>query len=93
MLSVMILVAMVATMFAGTDCQAAEPALKALIVDGQNNHRWAETTPPLKKLLEETGLFTVDVATTPPRGGDMSTFTPDFAKYDVVVANYTGGNG
>jgi len=64
--------------------------LKALIVDGQNNHNWKETTPHLKKLLEETGLFTVDVATTPPRGQDMSGFKPDFAAYDVVVSNYTG---
>src|SRR6266536_2318825 len=40
---------------------------KALIVDGQNNHAWKETTPVLKKLLEETGLFTVDVTTTPPK--------------------------
>jgi len=66
------------------------PPLKALIVDGQNNHNWKITTPPLKKLLEETGLFTVDVATTPPRGEDMSGFKPDFAAYDVVVSNYTG---
>jgi len=64
--------------------------LKALIVDGQNNHNWKETTPHLKKLLEETGLFTVEVATTPPRGQDMSGFQPDFAAYDVVVSNYTG---
>jgi len=63
---------------------------KALIVDGQNNHAWKETTPVLKKLLEETGLFTVDVATTPPKGADMSGFKPDFAAYAVVVLNYNG---
>ena len=44
--------------------------LKSLIVDGQNNHAWQETTPVLKKLLEQTGLFTVEVATSPPKGGD-----------------------
>ncbi len=69
---------------------AAAPPLKALIVDGQNGHNWAETTPVLKKLLEEAGLFTVDVATSPPKGGDMSGFKPDFAAYDVVVSNYQG---
>ncbi len=63
---------------------------KALIVDGQNGHNWKGTTPPLKKLLEETGLFAVDVATSPPRGQDMSGFKPDFAAYDVVVSNYQG---
>ena len=31
---------------------------QALIVDGQNGHDWKGTTPVLKKLLEETGLFT-----------------------------------
>jgi type 1 glutamine amidotransferase len=64
--------------------------MKALIVDGQNNHNWQETTPILKRLLEETGLFTVDVATSPPKNADMSGFQPDFAAYDVVVSNYTG---
>jgi type 1 glutamine amidotransferase len=68
---------------------AAAP-MKALIVDGQNGHKWAETTPVLKKLLEESGLFKVDVATSAPRGGDMSGFKPDFAAYDVVVSNYQG---
>ena len=68
----------------------AAPPHKALIVDGQNGHPWQETTPVLKKLLEETGLFTVDVATSPPKGQDMSGFKPDFAAYDVVVSNYAG---
>lgn len=64
--------------------------LKALIVDGQNNHNWKATTPVLKQLLEESGFFTVDVATTPAGGQSMAGFAPDFAKYDVVVSNYTG---
>ena len=64
---------------------------KALIVDGQNNHHiWPETTQMIKGYLEETGLFTVDVATTPPAGGDMSVFKPDFSKYALVVSNYNG---
>ena len=69
---------------------SAAPKMKALIVDGQNNHAWKETTPVLKKLLEETGMFEVDVATTPPKGGDMSVFQPDFSSYKVVVSNYNG---
>jgi len=73
----------------------AAPPYKALIVDGQNAHPWKETSPVLKKLLEETGLFTVDVATSPPKGtkekpADMSEFKPDFAAYTVVVLNYQG---
>jgi type 1 glutamine amidotransferase len=40
--------------------------------------------------LESSGRFTVDVATTPSKGGDMTVFQPDFSKYDVVVSNYNG---
>jgi type 1 glutamine amidotransferase len=57
---------------------SAEPTLKALIVDGQNNHgNWPQTTQMMKSYLEESGLFTVDVAT---------------KKYDVVVSNYNGAD-
>ncbi len=40
--------------------------IKVLIVDGQNNHNWQQTTPLLREMLEKSGRFTVDVATTPP---------------------------
>jgi uncharacterized protein len=69
---------------------AAAPPLRALIIDGQNYHNWQQTTPLLKKLLEETGLFAVDVATAPPHGQDMSRFRPDFLAYDLLVLNYHG---
>jgi type 1 glutamine amidotransferase len=64
--------------------------MKALIVDGQNNHDWKTTTPALKRILEETGLFAVEVATSPPARGNMGTFRPDFAAYRVIVSNYNG---
>lgn len=67
----------------------AEP-MKALIVDGQNNHGvWPKTTKMMKKYLEDTGLFKVDIATTAPSGTDAS-FKPEFAKYQVVISNYNG---
>jgi len=75
---------------AAVEAAAGEPPLRCLIVDGQNNHRWQETTPVMKRILEETGLFRVDVATSPPKGADMSGFRPDFAKYQVVLLNYNG---
>lgn len=64
--------------------------LKALIIDGQNNHDWKATTPHLKKLIEETGLFTVNVATAPGKGRDMEQFKPAFGDYDVIISNYNG---
>jgi uncharacterized protein len=69
-------------------CTLAAAPIKVLIVDGQNNHDWKTTTPILKKDLESTGLFQVDVATTPPKGGDMSGFKPGFSAYKVVISNY-----
>jgi type 1 glutamine amidotransferase len=68
----------------------AAPAIKVLIIDGQNNHKWEVTTPILKQDLESTGKFQVDVATTPPAGADMSGFKPNFSAYKVVLSNYNG---
>ena len=43
----------------------AAEKLKALIVDGQNNHEvWPKSTIMMKQYLEDTGLFEVDVART-----------------------------
>jgi type 1 glutamine amidotransferase len=63
---------------------------RALIISGQNNHNWQGSTPVLKQILENSGLFSVDIAQTPAAGKDMSTFKPDFSKYQVVVLDYTG---
>jgi len=71
---------------------AAEP-IKVLIVDGQNNHDWRATTPVIKEMLVKTGRFEADVATTPDKKDPKEAwekFRPDFAKYGVVLVNYTG---
>lgn len=74
----------------GTCLHAAEP-MKALIVDGQNNHAvWPTTTKMMKAYLEQTKLFTVDVATAAPQGTDPN-FKPDFSKYSVVISNFGHG--
>lgn len=71
---------------------AQEPAaLKALIVDGQSNHfDWPLQTRMVRRALEESGRFAVEVATTLPKGADLSGFRPKFADYDVVVSVYNG---
>jgi len=63
--------------------------VKVLIVDGQNNHNWRATTPVLKAILEDAGIFKVDTATTPK---SMADFKPEFSKYDVVLLNYNGAD-
>lgn len=69
---------------------ADEPAISVLLIDGQNNHKWPETTPLIQQTLEASELFKVDVVTSPPKGEDNSEFAPEFSKYDVVVSNYNG---
>jgi len=52
----------------------AAEKMRVLIVDGQNNHgAWPKTTVMMKTYLEETGLFSVDVARTAYtwRGDDL----------------------
>src|SRR5438105_2537875 len=66
---------------------AAEP-IRVMLLDGESGgsyHAWQQTTPVLKKELEETGLFQVDVVTIRPSSFDSE---PSFAKYSVVVFNY-----
>ncbi len=56
----------------------AEEKIKALILDGQNNHNWKGTTPILKKILEDTGKFSVEVATSPQRAPKLQPSDPSF---------------
>src|SRR5205814_7873545 len=69
----------------------AAPPARVMILDGESGgpyHKWQLVTTVLKKELDETGLFQVDVVTAPPAGGDFSRFRPDFTKYLAVVFNY-----
>lgn len=73
---------------------AAEPIsvepIRVMLIDGQNNHNWQQTSPLIERTLEGTGMFDVDVVTAPSPDQDMSTFKPDFSSYAVVVSNYNG---
>jgi hypothetical protein len=65
---------------------------KVLLLTGQSNryHDWLKSYPLVKRHLEQTGLFTVDVAITPGHGADMSGFRPKFSNYAAVVMVYEG---
>jgi type 1 glutamine amidotransferase len=67
-----------------------EHTYRALIITGQNNHIWQASSPVLKKILDETGLFKCDILVTPAQGEDMSSFNPDFSNYSLVVMDYNG---
>jgi len=51
--------------------------VKVLIVDGFSNHNWQQTTHVVRQILEPTGMFNIDVSTTPA--------TPDAPRRDTVV--------
>jgi HEAT repeat protein/type 1 glutamine amidotransferase len=64
--------------------------IKALIITGQNNHDWKTSSAALKQILEDTGLFQVDLAVSPPAGASLKNFSPRFSSYKLVVLDYNG---
>ena len=72
----------IAAVALATALPAAEP-LRVLILTGQNNHNWKETTPKLKEILTASGRFAVDI-TEHPEQCDAAAF----AKYDVLLSNW-----
>jgi hypothetical protein len=75
---------------------AAKPKIKVILIDGQNNHDWRSTTPILKRALESTGRFQVDVSSdlkpgdAPGKVPETVHFPPDLSKYDVLLSNFNG---
>lgn len=75
--------------------EKATQKIRVVIVDGQNNHDWRSTTPFMKRVLEESGRFSVDVSSN-LRPGDKPgrvpsvPFPPDLSRYDVLLSNYNG---
>jgi hypothetical protein len=69
-----------------------EGKIRVVLIDGQNNHKWRETTPVLKKALEDSGRFTVDVLTLPERPKapqkPKSDTPEDQAKYQEQLAKH-----
>ncbi len=81
-----------ASLLCGTALNGGEK-IKVLLIDGQNNHAWKQTTPVLVEALESCGQFDVKVSTTPPGKSPKKAWSgwkPDFSAVDVVVGNYNG---
>lgn len=68
----------------------AEQPIKTLIITGQNNHNWQVSHIVIQQILENSGLFNVDLAISPEKGGEMADFVIDFAPYDLVLLDYNG---
>ena len=74
----------------GAALRAAD-LIPVMLLDGESAgpyHAWKQTTPVLKKELDETGMFRTDVVTAPPSPVDAASFRPEFSKYKVVLLNY-----
>lgn len=67
-------------------------AIPLLIVTGQSSiyHDWTKSSPLIEKILADTGLFDIDVATTPATGEPMDAFAPYWRDYTAVVLDYDG---
>jgi uncharacterized protein len=78
-----------ALIIATTPAVTCEEKLKVLIIDGQNNHAWNETTPVMVSILEASGRFAVSVSTSPasaPRGPRAPQDQSDEAKATFAAA-------
>jgi type 1 glutamine amidotransferase len=64
--------------------------IKTLIVTGQSNHNWEVSHVAIKQILENSGLFAVDIALSPKVGKIMSNFKPNFLFYELVIIDYNG---
>lgn len=77
-----------------TGSLGAVDKLKALIIDGQNNHDWKSCTPVLKWALEDCGRFTVAVSTSPgpkpsgPQKPKASATPEQKAKYEADATKW-----
>jgi hypothetical protein len=61
-----------------------DETIRVLLIDGQNNHAaWPRTSPMIKKILEECGLFQVDLSRTPKSDGRR----PNYGRPQPTVAD------
>jgi type 1 glutamine amidotransferase len=63
-----------------------------LLLTGQSSiyHDWQQSSRGIERILDATGLFDLDVLTTPLAGESMADFAPDWSRYAGVVLDYDG---
>ena len=88
-----VLIRLVVLLFvASCSVASAQEKSKVLLVTGQASryHNWQVQSAAYQRLLRETGLFDIHVATAPATDEDMSKFSPDWSSYAAVVLDYDG---
>lgn len=80
--------------FAGhASAQTPDAAVhEILLLTGQSSiyHDWEKSSRIIERILDETGLFDVEIVTTPAEGEPMSGFAPRWSDYDAIVMDYDG---
>lgn len=59
--------------------------IPVLIIDGFSNHDWKQTSLVTKLILENSGLFTVDITTISTDSIERLAWRADFSKYPVII--------
>ena len=62
--------------------------IKTLLLTGEHNHDWCKTSPFIANLMNETGLFSVEITEQPNAvledAGKLSEFDLLFSDYNAV---------
>jgi uncharacterized protein len=87
-----ILIVLVATLVAFMTACTGPSKIKTLIIKGQgeDNIVWMTRSQAVQQILDDAGIFSTKLINTPPKGENMSGFSPVFSKYDLVVIDYEG---
>lgn len=76
---------------AGATQMSAQKKLNALLITCEGGSHWLlGGSDAIKQIMENSGLFTVDLVVAPSKEAEMAAFAPDFSKYSLVVMNYDG---
>lgn len=65
--------------------------MSALLITCEGGSHWLPGgSDAIKQIMENSGLFTVDLVVAPSQNDAMGLFEPNFGKYNLVVLNYDG---
>lgn len=61
--------------------------IKCLLLSGENNHDWRRSSPFIKQVLEESGLFEVTLTENPSEALENA---EGLCKYNLIFSDYNG---
>lgn len=73
--------------------QTADTSMqRIMLLTGQSSiyHDWQQSSRIIERILDETGLFDVEIVTTPAEGEPMAGFAPRWSDYGAIVMDYDG---